>query len=139
MPGKILIIDDEPEAVREMTEFLRRRALDVVGMADPQAALDAIAHDDSLGAVITDLKMPRIDGFHIIAAAHDRRLAGRLAAVMAITGHATLEDERRAICSGATHFFSKPLELRAVLQALRDAGIGPQESLAEACRTEASR
>ena len=139
MPGKILIVDDEPQAVREMTEFFRRRELDVSGTSDPKAALDAIAHADSLGAVITDLKMPQRDGFHIIAAAHERRLAGRLATIIAITGHATEEDERRAIESGATHFFSKPIDLRAVLQALRTPRVVPEDTPAELRRARECR
>lgn len=139
MSGKILIVDDEPQAVREMMEFLRRKGLEVTGTSDPRVALDAIAHDDSLCTVITDLKMPHVDGFRIIAAAHGRRQAGRLATVMAITGHATEDDERRAIGSGAEYFFSKPVELPAILQALRAAGVAPENMPAEPGRTEGHR
>jgi len=139
MPGKILIVDDEPQALNEMTEFFRRRELDVTGTSDPKAALDAVVHADSLGAVITDLKMPQVDGFRIIAAAHERRLAGRLVSVIAITGHATEEDERRAFRTGATHFFSKPLELRAVLKALKTPGAIPEDTLAKLRRARECR
>jgi len=139
MSGKILIVDDEPLAVREITDFLRLKGLEATGTSDPRVALDAIAHDGSLCAVITDLKMPFVDGFRVLSAAHDRRQAGRLATVMAMTGHATEEDERRAIRSGAMHFFSKPLELRAILGALRVAGAAPEDTRAEPRRPEGHR
>lgn len=119
MFDKVLVVDDEPKAVSEMVGFLERRGLKVAGTSDPRAALVAIVVDESLRAVITDLKMPHVDGFRILEAANDRRQKGRLESIVAITGHATLEDEKRARECGAMHFFQKPLDLRQVLQALR--------------------
>lgn len=114
MPGTILFVDDEPGAVAEMTEFFRKKGIAVVGTADSQRALDIVARCDGLSGVITDLKMPGVDGFDILAAARGRPLAF----VAAITGHATEADEQRARELGAVHFFPKPLDLRAMLRAL---------------------
>lgn len=135
MSGQILIVDDEPQALHEMVEFLQRRQFDVAGTSDPRVALDAITRGDSLAAVITDLKMPHIDGFCIIAAARDRRLS----IVVAITGHATESDERHAIRCGATHFFSKPLDLSAILNEFRMGGIAPKHVHAEKWRAKGRR
>lgn len=121
MPPRFLFVDDEPKAVTEMVHFFERRGLSVLGTSDPRAALAAIVHDDTLRAVVTDLKMPKVDGFEILEAARERQAKGRLDAIVAITGHATLEDEERAMRCGATHFFQKPLDLRRLLQVLGSA------------------
>ena len=74
MPDKVLVVDDEPEAVAEMVAYLKRRGVNACGTSDPAAALAAISSDDALYAVVTDLRMPRIDGFRVLAAANQRRL-----------------------------------------------------------------
>lgn len=115
---KTLIVDDEDKAVVEMVDFLRRRGLEIEGMSDSRSALVAIAEDESLGALVTDLKMAHIDGYRLIEIARERRRHGHFGNIIAITGHATPADERRAFECGATHFFQKPLDLRAIARAL---------------------
>lgn len=114
MPGTILIVDDEPRAVSEMTDFFRRKGIQVVGTSDSRKALGIVAHSEAIHGVITDLKMPGVDGFEILAMARERALVF----VAAITGHATEADEERARMLGAAHFFPKPLDLAAILRAL---------------------
>ena len=118
MIRKILVVDDEPAAVSEMAHFLEHQGLSVHGTSDPQAALIAIAGDKTLYAVVTDLRMPRIDGFRVLKAASQHRAAGRITSIVAITGHATEGDEQRAYACGAMHFFQKPINLRQLLEAL---------------------
>ena len=115
---KTLIVDDEDKAVAEMVDFLRRRGLKIEGMSDPRSALVAISEDASLGAIVTDLKMAHIDGYRLIEIANERRRKGHFGNIIAITGHATPSDELRAFQCGATHFFQKPLDLRAIAHAL---------------------
>lgn len=114
MLGTILIVDDEPRAVNEMTEFFRRKGIQIIGTSDSKKALDIVTHSESIHGVITDLKMPGVDGFEILAMARERALVF----VAAITGHATEADEKRARMLGAVHFYPKPLDLRDMLRAL---------------------
>lgn len=110
-------MDDEPQAVREMADFFRKKGIETISMSDPREALEIIKHFDSLSGLITDLKMPSVDGYEMIAVARERALVF----VAAITGHATQADENKAYASGCTHFFQKPLNLRNILRSMNAA------------------
>jgi CheY-like chemotaxis protein len=125
MIGKVLVVDDEPAAVNEIAHYLARQGLNVYGTPDPLDALDIIAGGEILHAVVTDIRMPRVDGFRILQAANERRTTGRVNMVVAITGHATDKDERRAMECGAMYFLQKPVDLRRLLQILKPQASSP--------------
>ena len=90
MTRTLLIVDDEPEIRAELAEFLEGTGYRVELAADGLEALDKVAAAMP-DAVITDLKMPRCDGFELI---RRLRAAGANLPIVAVAGtysHAELE------------------------------------------------
>jgi len=82
---RILLVDDEP-LVRSGTALMLDELGHMVTEASSgQQGLDALAQDDAIDLVITDFRMPDMDGIEFIARAKEAR--SELAAVM-MTGYA---------------------------------------------------
>ena len=62
---KILIVDDEPDIVRVVEESLSKEGYQTFKACDGEEALN-IAHKESPDLIITDIGMPKMDGFELI-------------------------------------------------------------------------
>ena len=119
MAGKVLLVDDEVFAVEEIADYLRRHGQDVLATSNSTEGLQWVSTDPSIDVVITDLKMANVDGFQIISeAAQQRREGNRDLRIIAITGHGTEEDEKRAKTLGADTFMVKPVSVRELMKIL---------------------
>ena len=117
MPRNVLIADDE-ENVRFMLELqLRREGYEVTGVADGEAALEAIMAGD-FDVVLTDLIMPRMTGLQLLEAL---RLRGLSVNVILMSAHADVETALRAVALGAFDFLPKPARADEVLFRIRRA------------------
>lgn len=105
----ILLVDDEEIFLSSLSEGLRRRFPEMTFRTarDGEAALDSLG-EHSADLVITDLKMPRMDGFQLIAAMHSRYPAVPL---LIMTAHSTELSEGKAMSAGALHCIDKPVDL----------------------------
>ncbi len=81
--GRVLLIDDEPLAVECVTEYLGDRGYDVLPAGTPRDAL-ALASRRVIDVVVTDLRMPGMDGGQLVAELRKDRPG--LPAVV-VTGH----------------------------------------------------
>ena len=61
---KVLVVDDSPPRQRLLTALLRQAGHDVVSAADGEAALEALA-GQVVDVVVSDVRMPRMDGFQL--------------------------------------------------------------------------
>ncbi len=115
MTRTLLIVDDEPEIRAELAEFLESKGYRVELAADGLEALDKVAAAMP-DLILTDLKMPRCDGFELI---RRLRAAGANLPIVAVAGtysHAELE---RAGDLGAQVVLRKPIGLRELAETLR--------------------
>ena len=115
MTRTLLIVDDEPEIRAELAEYFEGKGYRVEQAADGLEALErveAVLPD----AVITDLKMPRCDGFELI-----RRLRAAHASliIIAVAGTYSQEDMKQAGDLGARITMRKPIRLRDLAETLR--------------------
>ena len=114
---RILIADDE-ENVRYMLELqLRREGYDVTGVADGEAALQAIAQGD-FSVVLCDLVMPRMTGLDLLDALRAKALKVN---VILMSAHADVETALKAVAKGAFDFLPKPARADEVLFRIRRA------------------
>ena len=128
-PLKLLLIDDDAATLEVMVGAFERRGIPVLACADSRAVTDALAHDTAIGAIVTDLRMPGVDGFEVLRRARAWGDAhGAPVPVFVVTGHGTTEEEQRALALGATLFLRKPLDLPVLLGHVRAALARPQES-----------
>ena len=119
MRARILIVDDEGEMVENCARILARADYDTLRATDPHdalARLDAERPD----LLITDLKMPGMDGMELMRQARERDPA---LPVIMITAFATIESAVAAVKEGAIDYLPKTFtveQLRvAVARALR--------------------
>jgi two-component system, sensor histidine kinase and response regulator len=107
-PLRVLIVDDDPALLQALPETLRLRMGGVtVDTADSAAAaLDRIA-DREYDAIVTDIKMPGMDGLDLLAEIRTRRPD---TPTLIITGHGENELVVRALRGGATDFIQKPID-----------------------------
>ncbi|ADC71503.1 two component, sigma54 specific, transcriptional regulator, Fis family [Thioalkalivibrio sp. K90mix] len=118
-PGnaRLLVIDDEPIACRQLEQVFRRSPCTVVTHEDGAAGLQAL-EQERFDAVLTDLRMAGVDGMQILHRA--RELDPDLAVIM-ITGHATLDSAVEAMKAGAFHYIAKPFRIDEVREVVAKA------------------
>ncbi len=113
----ILLVDDSLSVRRILGETLRQAGFAVKTASDGVEALEAI-RETSLVAVITDLEMPRLNGYELIE--HVRRLPQtRALPIMVITTRAGAKHAQLAARLGATRYLSKPIEQAVLIAELR--------------------
>jgi two-component system nitrogen regulation response regulator GlnG len=115
----VLIVDDDPALLQALPEALRLRMQGVtVDTADSAAAaLDRIAARD-YHAIVTDIKMPGMDGFALLAEIRARRPD---TPTLMITGHGEHALAIGALRGGAYDFIQKPIDREYFVTSLRKA------------------
>ena len=101
----ILIADDEPAVTTPLEAVLSADGYNVVVVSDGMAALERLARDD-ISLVLTDLKMPGLDGMALLEAIRTRDL---LVECIIITGEASVDTAVEAMRFGAYDYIEKPL------------------------------
>jgi DNA-binding NtrC family response regulator len=117
--GRVLIVDDEPDMVATCERILGAAGIRPISTTDPQAGLEAI-ESERPDVLLTDLKMPGIDGLTLLERA---RSVDPNMPVIIFTAFATIESAVSAVKQGAFDYLPKPFsadQLRlAVERALR--------------------
>ncbi len=115
---KILVVDDERVALRNLAHVLRRQGYEVTGSQSGAKALQLL-EDQKFDVVLADLKMPKVSGLCILKRAKEINPDTE---VIMITGYASVETAIEAMRAGAYHYVSKPFKIdkvrRIVAQAL---------------------
>jgi DNA-binding response OmpR family regulator len=113
----ILIVEDNPDLVANLVEFLEEHGHSVDIAYNGYTAL-GFALENDYDAVVLDLMLPGIDGLEVCA---KLRAADRQPPILMLTARDSLEDKLDGFASGADDYLVKPfalLELEARLQAL---------------------
>jgi two-component system, LuxR family, response regulator FixJ len=111
------VIDDD-EALRESLAFLLRAAqLEVKSYSSAKAFLDTLP-DESLGCVITDVRMPDISGIDLLRRLKELKIG---VPVIVVTGHGDVALAVEAMKIGAADFFEKPFDDDLLLASVRSA------------------
>jgi two-component system response regulator HydG len=100
----ILVVDDEQLIRTALQEILEREKYKVSTADDGQAALE-IVRQQPIDLILTDLKMPQMDGLQLLKAA--KMLAPEIEVIL-ITAYGEVNTAVEAIRNGAFHFIPKP-------------------------------
>jgi K+-sensing histidine kinase KdpD len=104
---KILIVDDEERMGQSLSRLLSGLGYQTKIIVDAGQAVREI-RDQSYDLVLTDIKMPGLDGFDLLKTAKGK---DKDAVVVFMTGYGSLESAVKAISLGAYDYLLKPLEL----------------------------
>ena len=115
--AKILIVDDEVPIRRTLRDILEFEGYDVDEASD---GLECVAkvQKEKYDVIITDIKMPRMDG---IEALERLQILSPETPVIMVSGHGTIDTAVEAVKKGAFDFISKPPDLNRMLITVRNA------------------
>ena|SRR5579883_2539262 len=117
MSRKVLIVDDtDCHDILEIA-LLAIPGISICTVNSAQEALGHLADDKQIAAIITDLRMPRIDGFELISRVRADARLGQLP-IMVISGDSDHGTRERVKKLGANAYFAKPYSPHAVRDAL---------------------
>jgi two-component system response regulator HydG len=105
--GTVLVVDDEANARRGMKALLEQEGFAVSTAGDGAEALDLLAAG-SFDVVVTDLKMPRVDGLELLKRA---RQTYEDLPVLMVTAHGAVESAIAAMKAGAEDYLEKPVQI----------------------------
>ena len=111
----ILIVDDEPLTRKSLYEILKYEGYRVDTAKDGREALELFQKQRS-SVVITDLKMPGINGLSLLK---EIRARDKETAVVLMTGYGTIDNAVDAMKEGAFDYITKPIldsEIKLVIQ-----------------------
>src|SRR5215813_11473831 len=112
---KILIVEDVPDMADLYAMSFRRRGIATALASSGYEALEAIRKDSSIRIVLTDLKMPGMDGVELLEEIknYDPEIQ-----VVIMTGYGTIPNAVQALKRGATDYVTKPLNKAELVQAV---------------------
>ncbi len=114
---EVLLIDDDPHLRAALGQTLDLAGLKVTSLGDARAALAQLA-DDWPGVVVSDIRMPGLDGMQLLTQLHARDPE---LPVILITGHGDVPLAVQAMRSGAWDFLEKPFPSETLLDGVRRA------------------
>lgn len=118
-PARILILEDEPHVARLVAGVLEERGWQVERAEDGREGWARVQRDPRVDLVITDLRMPYLDGFEFLELLRTLPETSRPPCLV-LTGVGNARDLRMAMALGAAGVMTKPLRALEVLEAVRD-------------------
>jgi PAS domain S-box-containing protein len=116
---RVLVVDDDPPVARAIARMLDHAGYRVTVVEDAESALEEFQADPgAFDLVLTDQTLPRMRGDELTRALLAMRPA---LPILICTGYSERLDEERALAIGARALLPKPLDLRELVTALRDA------------------
>jgi len=113
--NQILIVDDNPHMSNLLSDILDFFDYKAVGARDGEEALKTLT-EKSFDMVITDLRMPRMDGMNLLRALKER-FPGL--PVVVITGFGTDSSRSDALAAQADGFLAKPFKVEEIKELLK--------------------
>jgi EAL domain-containing protein (putative c-di-GMP-specific phosphodiesterase class I) len=113
----LLIVDDDPHVLRSYREAMLRAGCTVQTASNGRAALDRVA-GVRFDAIVSDVAMPHMNGLEFLRSVRQRDID---VPVILVTGDPRIEEATRAVEYGAFRFLVKPVELKRLDEAVRQA------------------
>jgi nitrogen regulation protein NR(I) len=132
---QVLIVDDEPNLRKILSAQLTRDGYDVLTAEDGEQGLQLL-REHHIDLVITDLKMPKVDGMTLLKKALEEEPE---LPVVLVTAHGTIDTAVEALKTGAFDFVTKPFDKDEVRQIVAKALKTRELRGADATATPASR
>ena len=111
---KILICDDE-EGIRESLKLILGDHYDLITVDSGEQCLECLKNDTSIGLVLLDIKMPKVNGLDILKAIKEKNPDLH---VIIVTGYKSVETASEAATLGASGYIVKPFKSDEILEAV---------------------
>jgi len=117
MDARLLIVDDEEIALRNLQHVMEKEGYQVAATQSGAAAV-ALLEEQGFDVVLTDLRMEGVDGMDVLKKSRELQPE---AEVIFITGYATAESAVQALKHGAFYYIAKPFRLDEVRKVVAEA------------------
>jgi CheY-like chemotaxis protein/anti-sigma regulatory factor (Ser/Thr protein kinase) len=111
---KILVVDDEVDALDLIGVELAQRGAKVTGVTSAEEALKALALG-KFDLLISDIGMPEKDGYDLIRQIRSEAGHNQLIPAVALTAYARVQDRMQAIMAGFSTHVAKPVEANELI------------------------
>jgi signal transduction histidine kinase/HAMP domain-containing protein/DNA-binding response OmpR family regulator len=115
---RLLVVDDDVRNIYALTALLEREGAEVLNAETGQEAIDMLASETAIGAVLMDVMMPEMDGLEttrrIRAEPRNQGLP-----IIALTAKAMQGDREKCLEAGASDYIAKPVDAGQLLDLLR--------------------
>jgi DNA-binding NtrC family response regulator len=115
--ARLLVVDDEPIALKNLERVLEKEGYDVSTASSGQGALRQL-RQAAFDVVLTDLKMEKVDGMQVLRRCKE---IDPDVEVILITGYAAIDTAIEAMKQGAYHYVAKPFKLDEVRKVVGEA------------------
>jgi DNA-binding NtrC family response regulator len=113
----ILVIEDKDSMLSMLKKTLEGEGYQVIPAQDGAEGIRKLA-DERIGLVLTDLKLPKKDGFEVLRSA---KAEHPLLPVIVMTAYGTIENAVKAVKEGAYDFLTKPFDTEHLLVLIKRA------------------
>ncbi|HEX5766625.1 MAG TPA: ATP-binding protein, partial [Burkholderiales bacterium] len=121
---QVLVVDDDIRNVFAMTSALELHGITVLHADSGREAVEALAHERGVEAVLMDVMMPGLDGLDTIGLVRALEGYGGVP-IIAVTANAMRGDREKCLAAGANEYLAKPVNVDALLAALAKAVRAP--------------
>jgi CheY-like chemotaxis protein len=111
--AKILVVEDNDVNQRILRRRLERRGFEVV-IAEDGAQGVAMASSETPNLILMDMSLPVVDGWEATRQLKASE-ATRAIPIIALTAHAMVGDEQKALAAGCDDYDVKPIEIERLL------------------------
>ncbi|WP_421838544.1 response regulator [Novosphingobium sp.] len=118
---RILVVDDDRATAEEVVEAANLLGYQCNYALDATSALRAIAEDETIGIVVTDVQMPGMTGLSLLDELSSRFASQRPLVTLVITGFGSIDVAVAAMRNEAVDFLTKPVSRDDLAAALRRA------------------
>lgn len=115
--AKVLLVDDEDDFLKTLTERLEMRGLKVTGATRGEEAVD-LADKQEFDAIVIDLAMPGMDGLETLKHIKENHPD---AEIIMLSGQGTVKKSTQAMKLGAEDFLEKPVNIKELLEKIAEA------------------
>jgi DNA-binding NtrC family response regulator len=113
--GRILAVDDELDMLALLKMIIEGYSDHQVTVTNNPLEASELLGKETFDLILTDLKMPGMDGMELLAQAKER---DEDALVLVITAYGSLESAEEAMTKGAFDFITKPFRKEQILLAI---------------------
>jgi len=112
---KILIVDDEPELLDQLSQTLGKQKYDIDTAIDGEAALDKL-FANSYDLILLDIMLPKRDGLTVLREIRNEKIK---TPVLMLTAKGEIEDKIKGLDLGADDYLAKPFSIAELLARIR--------------------
>ncbi len=114
---RILLVDDEEVAHKSIGGFLEDLGYQVLVAENGKQALDILQKENRIGLVISDVKMPVMNGLELLKSIRNQE---RRIPVILISGYGGVNSAVEALRHGACDYLKKPINLNNLMARIKD-------------------